>query len=170
MRLLVACCLIAVLVPVTGTAQSTPAGNATPTQEQRIKDENSAIGALRAMNSAQASFRTACGQGFYAPGLVELGKPPVPGGEGFLAPALAAGASVTTKAGYTFRMASSESPVTTPKEACNGVPLVRGYHVTATPSPGSGYRHFSTNTTGIIYNGDSPLKVTDQSSEGTPIK
>jgi hypothetical protein len=170
MRLLAASCLIALVIPVSGAPQSAGAGNVAASQDQRIKDETSAIGALRAMNSAQASFRSACGQGFYAPGLVELGRPARPGGEGFLAPALATGAAVTTKAGYTFRMASSESPVATPKEACNGVPLVRGYYVTATPSPGSGYRHFSTNTTGIIYNGDTPLKVTDQSSEGTPIK
>jgi hypothetical protein len=169
MRLLVASCLIAILVPVSGAAQSTPAGNATASQEQRITDADRAIGALRAINSAQASFRSACGQGFYAPGLVELGKPTRPGGEGFLTPVLTTGAAVT-KDGYTFKMASSEGPVTTPKEACNGVPLVRGYYVTATPVKGSGGQFFGTNTKGVIYHGDSPLTMTDQSAEGTPIK
>jgi hypothetical protein len=169
MRLLIASCFIALLVPVAGTAQPIPAANAATSQEQRITDADRAIGALRAMNSAQASFRTACGQGFYAPGLVELGKPARPGGEGFLAPPLSTGILVT-KDGYTFKMASSEGPITTPKEACNGVPLVRGYYVTATPVKGSGGQYFGTNTKGVIYQGSSPLKMTDQSAEGTPIK
>jgi hypothetical protein len=169
MRLLVAPCLLALLVPASAATQSRPAGNAAPSQEQRITDADRAIGALRAMNSAQASFRSACGQGFYAPGLVELGKPAVPGGEGFLTAALATGSSVT-KDGYTFKMASSEGPVTIPKEACNGVPLVRGYYVTATPVTGSGGQYFGTNTKGVIFHDSAPLKMTDQSAEGTPIK
>ena len=169
MRLLGAPCLIALLVTVSAAAQPTPAGNAAISQEQRITDADRAIGALRAMNSAQASFKSACGQGFYAPGLVELAKPAVPGGEGFLTPALATGASVT-KDGYTFKMASSEDPVTTPNEACNGVPLVRGYYVTATPVKGSGGQYFGTNTKGVIFHGNAPLKMTDLSADGTPIK
>jgi len=170
MRLLVANCLIALLVPVSGAAQSTPQGNAAASQEQRVAEaERAAIGALRAMNSAQASFQSSCGQGFYAPGLVELGKPPVAGADGYLAPALTTGASVT-KDGYTFKMASSEGAVATSKESCNGVPLVRGYYVTAMPVQGSGGRYFGTNTKAVIVHGHSPLRMTDQSADGTPIR
>jgi hypothetical protein len=150
MRLFAAICLITLAVPVSGAAQSTPAGNAATSQQRQITDADRAIG-------------------FYAPGLVELGKPARPGGEGFLTPTLATGASVT-KDGYTFTMASSEGPVTTSKKACNDVPLVRGYYVTATPVKGSGGQYFGTNTKGVIYHGNSPLKMTDQSADGTPIK
>jgi hypothetical protein len=173
MRLLVAFCLIALLVPVSGLCQSAPAANAVASQEQQVAEgEKAAIKALRAMNAAQASFKSACGQGFFVSGLLELGKPPEGANVGFLAPALSGAASVT-KDGYTFKMASSQGAVATSPESCNGLPagsLVRGYYATATPMPGSGGRHFGTNTTGAIFYGNSPLKMTDQSSDGSPLK
>ena len=43
-------------------------------------NEASAIGSLRAINSAQAIFAASCGSGFYAPSLTVLGTPPTVGG------------------------------------------------------------------------------------------
>jgi hypothetical protein len=124
------------------------------------------------MNSAQASFKTSCGGGYYAPGLVELGKGPMGSKEGFLAAALSSGKSVT-KDGYIFTMSSSEGPTASSKESCNGLTagsLVRGYYVTATPVQGSGGRYFGTNTTTTIFAATTAMKMTDQSSDGTPLK
>lgn len=173
MRLFPAFCVVALLIPVARAGQSAPQGNA-PSQEQRVAEaEQAAIKALRAMNAAQASFQSACGQGrFYAPGLVELGKAPNGAKYGFLAPALSTAASLT-KDGYTFKMASSEGAVAASPESCNGLPagsLVRGYYVTAAPVQGLGGRYFGTNTAGTIFFGTSPLKMTDKSSDGTPLK
>ena len=39
-------------------------------------NEASAIGSLRAVNSAEASYASSCGQGSYAGTLADLGKPP----------------------------------------------------------------------------------------------
>ena len=62
-------------------------------------NEASAIGSLRAVNSAESTFAASCGSGFYAPSLVELGTPPtVAGGDGFIGPDLAA--DPATKSSY----------------------------------------------------------------------
>src|ERR1051325_9199648 len=52
-------------------------------------NESSAIGSLRAVNSAQASYSSACGQGGYATSLTILGTPCNAGGagsQGFISP------------------------------------------------------------------------------------
>ena len=52
-------------------------------------NEASAIGSLRAVNSAESTFAASCGSGFYAPSLLELATPPtVAGGDGFIGPDL----------------------------------------------------------------------------------
>src|SRR5256712_1725393 len=48
-------------------------------------NEASAIGSLRAVNSAQLSYSTNCAQG-YAEALDELAKPPASGGEAVISP------------------------------------------------------------------------------------
>ena len=66
-------------------------------------NEASAIGSLRAVNSAESTFAASCGSGFYAPSLVELGTPPtVAGGDGFIGPDLAA--DPATKSSYLITM------------------------------------------------------------------
>ena len=50
-------------------------------------NEVSAIGSLRAVNSAQSTYAASCGSGFYAPSLVNLATPPtISGGDGFIGP------------------------------------------------------------------------------------
>jgi hypothetical protein len=174
MRVLTALFLLAFFVfaaIVSGQSATNP--TATISQEQQIAQaEQSAIKALRAINAAQASFKSACAEGFYAPGLVELGLGPGGSAPGFITAALATGPSVT-RDGYTITLESSEGPVSSSPESCSGLragTLWRGYHATAIPAPGSGGRYFGTNTTGIIFYGKSALKMTDQSSDGAPLQ
>src|SRR2546428_11457831 len=54
-------------------------------------NEASAIGSLRAVNSAQLSYSTNCAQGCAAD-LAELAKPPASGGQAFISPGLSAAA------------------------------------------------------------------------------
>jgi prepilin-type N-terminal cleavage/methylation domain-containing protein len=63
-------------------------------------NESSAIGGLRAINSAQASYSSGCGQGGYATSLTILGTPCAGGTQGFISPDLnPATAGVTVNAG-----------------------------------------------------------------------
>ena len=115
-------------------------------------NEASAIGSLRAINSAQSTYAASCGNGFYSPGLVNLGTAPT-GGTAFISPDLAGAASVV-KSGYTVTMASSSGVAATAPASCNGLAagaVVQGYNATATPAPGGGSRAFGSNTTGTIF-------------------
>jgi type IV pilus assembly protein PilA len=51
-------------------------------------NEASAIGSVRAINSAQASYSSGCGQGGYATDLTILGAPCAGGTQGFISPDL----------------------------------------------------------------------------------
>jgi prepilin-type N-terminal cleavage/methylation domain-containing protein len=115
-------------------------------------NEASAIGSLRAINSAQSTYAASCGNGFYSPDLENLGDAPA-GGTAFISPDLSAGVSVT-KSGYDVTMGSSSGVAATAPESCNGLAagaVVQGYNATATPTPGGGTRAFGTNTTGTIF-------------------
>ena len=68
-------------------------------------NEAAAIGSLRAMNSAEASYSSAAGQGGYAILLATLALPCSGGTEGFISPDLALDPS--TKSGYTITLADS---------------------------------------------------------------
>ncbi len=51
--------------------------------------EASAMGSVRAVNSAQAIYAASCGGGFYSPSLANLATPPtIAGGDGFIGPDL----------------------------------------------------------------------------------
>lgn len=74
-------------------------------------NESSAIGSMRAINSGQTSYSSACGQGGYATSLPILG---IPCGGGaattaYITPDLSAAASII-KSGYTVTMAGSGVP------------------------------------------------------------
>ena len=78
-------------------------------------NEASAIGSLRAVNSAQATYAASCGTGFYSPSLANLSTPPARGGGvGFIGPDL--GTDPSLKSGYTVtltpgRAGNRRSPV-----------------------------------------------------------
>ena len=115
-------------------------------------NEASAIGSLRAINSAQSTFAASCGNGFYSPTLTNLGTAPA-NGTAFISPDLGSAATVT-KSGYSVTMASSSGVAAAAPASCNGLAaglVVQGYNATAAPSAGGGTRSFGTNTTGTIY-------------------
>src|SRR5690349_18589288 len=117
-------------------------------------NEASAIGSLRAINSAQSTYAASCGSGFYSPSLANLGIPPAaPGGTAFISADLV-GAGPVVKSGYTVVMASSSGVAATAPASCNGLgagAVVQGYNATATPTPGGGTRSFGTNTGSAIF-------------------
>jgi type IV pilus assembly protein PilA len=94
-------------------------------------NESSAIGSMRAINSAQTGYSTACGQGGYATTLVILGTPCGGGvaGTGFISPDLASGATVL-KSGYTVAMAGNG---TAGPNDLNGTATNTDYLATAVP-------------------------------------
>jgi prepilin-type N-terminal cleavage/methylation domain-containing protein len=116
-------------------------------------NEASAVGSLRAINSAQSTFAASCGFGFYSPSLPNLGVAPMgAGGTPFLSPDLTGGANVT-KSGYNVSMGAGAVAATAPA-SCNGLAagtVVQGYFANADPLGGGGTRSFATNTAGTIY-------------------
>jgi type IV pilus assembly protein PilA len=114
-------------------------------------NEASAIGSLRAVNSAEASYASGCGQGSYAGTLADLGKPPQAGSEGFISADLTADPS--QKSGYTITLtagAAAPGGIT----GCNAPSsLSQTYFASANPQvPSStGSRCFGTNQGGTIY-------------------
>ena len=117
-------------------------------------NEASAIGSLRAISSAQATFATSCANGLYAQGLDTLGSGPS-GGSAFLSPDLSAATSVL-KSGYNVSMTGTAA---TGLAACNGsTALATGFHAWADPaSTSTGTRYFFTNTTGTIWQSTSSI-------------
>ena len=124
-------------------------------------NEASAIGSLRAVNSAQATYAASCGSGFYAPSLVSLGTPPtVGGGDGFIGTDL--GADPSVKSSYTVTVTSGAAAAGAPA-SCNGVAAgatPSTYFVSASPTAGGGVRFFGTNQGGTIYQSTAAVAVT----------
>ena len=125
-------------------------------------NEASAIGSLRAINSAQATYAASCGSGFYAPTLTSLATPPTVGGggDGFIGTDL--GADPSIKSSYTITMTGGTAATGAPA-SCNGVAaggVVVTYFVGASPNPGGGTRFFGSNQGATIYQGTAALPVT----------
>ena len=112
-------------------------------------NEASAIGSMRAINSAQATYASSCGSGFYSPSLVNLGTAPA-GGSAFISPDLATDPAI--KSAYTVTM-TVVAAGTSPQSCNNGAGLQgAGYRATAAPvALTGGGRFFGTNTTGTIW-------------------
>jgi type IV pilus assembly protein PilA len=136
-------------------------------------NEVSAIGSLRAINSAQAIYAASCGSGFYAPSLVNLATPPTSsGGDGFIGPDLSIDPSL--KSGYTVTITPG-APAAGAPASCNGLAagaVVSTYFVGASPVAGGGNRHFGTNQGGTIFQSDQAVQVTHSGAPGsaTPIQ
>jgi type IV pilus assembly protein PilA len=120
-------------------------------------NESSAIGGLRAVNSAQASYSSGCGQGGYATTLTILGTPCAGGTQGFISPDLnpatpgvtVAGAGVS-KSGYTTVLAGAGAAG--PNDM-SGTATTVDYLGTAVPVTigSTGQRGFNTNAAGTIF-------------------
>jgi prepilin-type N-terminal cleavage/methylation domain-containing protein len=124
-------------------------------------NEVSAMGSLRAINSAQSTYAASCGGGFYAPSLARLATPPtVGGGDGFIGTDLSTDPSV--KSGYTVTLTPGAAVPNTPA-SCNGAAagtVVSTYFVGADPVTGGGARFFGTNQGGTIYQSTAAVPVT----------
>jgi len=124
-------------------------------------NEASAIGSLRAVSSAQATFAASCANGMYAQSLTTLGSGPS-GGSAFISPDLGTAGATATKSGYTVTMTGTSASGT----ACNGATaLASGYHAWANPlSTSTGTRFFFTNTTGTIWQATAAITGDDSAS------
>ena len=130
-------------------------------------NEASAIGSLRAVNSANINYMTNCANGSgYANTLVVLGTPPSAGGQPFISPDLGVSGTVV-KSGYnltytgagTVNTATCVTAVTT---------AAATYFMGATPvSPGTtGTRYFGTSEAQTVFQDSVP--VTAISTAGVP--
>jgi type II secretory pathway pseudopilin PulG len=137
---------IVAAIAVPGLLRARTAGN-----------EASAIASLRAIQSAEVTYASSCGQGGYAVALEDLAKPPLTGGPAFLPADL--GRSGIQKSGYIFTVTRDRSPIagdiSSAAETCNGSTgqPASSYVATAEPaSPGaSGVRYFAVDGGGTIF-------------------
>jgi len=117
-------------------------------------NEASAIGSVRAVNSAEAAYAASCGGGGYATTLVNLGTPPA-GGTPFISPDLGA-ADPSLKSGYTITLANGLAPqvVLVQANTCNNIAASSSvYYVHAEPitAGSTGQRSFASDNRGTIY-------------------
>jgi len=113
-------------------------------------NETSAIGSMRAINTAEVNYSSACGQGGYTGSLATLGTAPPGGNQGFISPDLGR-AGIPQKAGYNIVLTDGGFMMG-PKD-CNTTDTVVGYYSTAQPInfSSTGNRSFATNHTGTIF-------------------
>jgi prepilin-type N-terminal cleavage/methylation domain-containing protein len=137
-------------------------------------NESSAIGSLRAINSAQASYSSAAGNGGYANLLATLAAACPGSSQGFISPDLAADPSV--KSGYTIVLADGAGAADVSLD-CNGAVQSRtAYYSTAEPVTigSTGNRGFATNAAGtIFFKADGTLTTEAEMAPGgggTPIQ
>jgi type IV pilus assembly protein PilA len=118
-------------------------------------NEASAIGSLRAINSAESTYSSSCGANGYATSLTDLYTPPAvpPGAQGFISPDLQVNG--VTKSGFIVNVGPDavNSQIATAAQTCNGTISVSSYYAEAHPvTVGStGQRSFATDTRGTIY-------------------
>jgi type IV pilus assembly protein PilA len=113
-------------------------------------NEASAIGSLRAINSAESTFSSSCGLNGYAETLADLNVPPVGSTVAFISPDLSVDDVI--KAGYQVNLDGVGANIAT-GTTCNALNSVAGYWASATPVAvgQTGQRAFATDTRGTIY-------------------
>ena len=123
-------------------------------------DEASAIGSLRAVNSAQAGYLGSGGNGGYAVTLARLSTPCPDSSHGFIGPDLAT--DPTLKAGYSFVLQAAAAAVAGAND-CNGVPTRTAYYSTATPISGgvTGRSAFASSSASVIFYDESGVPPTE---------
>ena len=140
-------------------------------------NEASAIGSLRAINSANLNWMTNCAGGRgYSTSLENLGVPPSTGGQPFISPDLSAGGTIT-KSGYEFLYTAVGTQQTGVTICQTGITTAeQGYDTTAGPtSPGTtGVRYFGTNENNALFQHTAAVTFaappSDRASNGAAIK
>jgi len=116
-------------------------------------NEASAIGSLRAINSAESTYSSSCGANGYAESLEDLIAAPASSTQGFISPDLYQNG--VTKSGYVVNVSQDTSAVqiATTSKTCNSTASYSAYFAEAHPvTPGStGQRSFGTDARGTIY-------------------
>jgi type IV pilus assembly protein PilA len=142
-------------------------------------NEASAIGSMRAVTSAQATFASSCSSGLYAGSLAILGTKPTTGSGAFISPDLVPTVAqpIVTKSGYTVTVTGVGTAPTGTLAACNAAAPTdqfTGFTAGAVPmSAATGTRHFFTNTAGAVYESDAtitPGTVPEADPPATPAK
>jgi type IV pilus assembly protein PilA len=121
-------------------------------------NEASAIGSIRTIASAEATFASACGGGGYAVALADLGAAPPAGGPSFIPSDLRDAKSATElKSGYYFQIVDGPSGTTVLDSGDLCIPAATADSSTqffATTDPGTagttGTRFFATDHSGMI--------------------
>ena len=113
-------------------------------------NESSAIGSLRAINSAQASYSSAAANGGYAILLATLADACPGSSQGFISPDLSADPS--TKSGYEIVLADGAAAADVAND-CNAVMSRTAYYATALPITvgTTGNRGFASSAAGTIF-------------------
>jgi type IV pilus assembly protein PilA len=118
-------------------------------------NEASAIGSLRAINSAQSTYSSSCAGNGYAQTLADLAKAPAGSSAGFISPDLAANGVI--KSGYAVNLTGDDGAVdvTAAADTCNVAAnaAVSAFFAEAHPTNigSTGQRSFATDTRGTIF-------------------
>ena len=121
-------------------------------------NEASAIGSLRAINSAESTYASSCAGGGYAVKLADLAKTPPSSTSAFISPDMAL--DPTVKSGYTVTLAIDagagvNAAVTATANTCNAssTAAASSYYASAVPVTlgSTGQRAFATDTRGTIF-------------------
>jgi type IV pilus assembly protein PilA len=119
-------------------------------------NEASAIGSLRAINSAESTYASSCAGGGYAIHLVDLALAPLASTSAFISPDMKL--DPTTKSGYTVSLAmevGANAAVTLAANTCNtsSAAAASSYWAGAIPVTlgSTGQRSFATDTRGTIF-------------------
>jgi prepilin-type N-terminal cleavage/methylation domain-containing protein len=131
-------------------------------------NEASAIGSVRAINSAEASYSAAAGNGGYAVTLVNLALPCPGSSQGFISPDLALNPSV--KSGYNVLLAVATTGVVLTALDCTGKTPQTDYFATALPVTvgTTGGRGFGSTAAGTIF--FTPNGLAPPQTGGVPIQ
>jgi type IV pilus assembly protein PilA len=117
-------------------------------------NEASAIGSLRAINSANLNWMTNCAGGRgYSTSLANLGQPPTTGGQPFISPDLSATGTIN-KSGYTFTYATVGLQATGATTCVTTITTTeQGYNALAAPMTANttGVRTFGTNEGAALF-------------------
>ena len=133
-------------------------------------NEASAIGSLRAINSADINWMTNCANGAgYAVGLDDLGAAPTAGGQPFISPDLGI-AGIVTKSGYNITYGGVGTAVTGLTTCSASTDASPQYFAAAGPtSPGiTGTRYFGTSEAQTLFQDTVPIIAVDTAGIPNP--
>jgi prepilin-type N-terminal cleavage/methylation domain-containing protein len=126
---------------------------------KKASNEASAIGSMKAINSAQAAYSSTCGGNYYTTNIATLI------GAGYISPDIA----LMPKSGFRVTMVSGVAG-TPGAPDCAGRPTETAYYTSAVPAgPDAGRRGFATNQTGVVWEDTSGAAPTEPFTTGPTV-